>query len=179
MLKEIRTHYGIPQELFAGYLGISRSQLSMAESGKRQLSTAIILQLLPLFQAISKPKAKPKDEKLIRDKTLQKEEVNKFCRFRMDENEYKIKLLQKRLAKMIADQERAAHILQTIPSIRVEAKAKDMSLLEIVESSARNLQKKTQESSQLLLELTIQHLKAENSYLNKRSKKPVNKKSAS
>jgi hypothetical protein len=80
---------------------------------------------------------------------------------------------------MIADQERAAHILQTIPSIRVEAKAKDMSLLEIVESSARNLQKKTQESSQLLLELTIQHLKAENSYLNKRSKKPVNKKSAS
>jgi len=176
MLKEIRSHYGIPQELFAGYLGISRSQLSMAESGKRQLSTAIILQLLPLFQAISKPKAKPKDEKLIRDKTLQKEEVNKFCRFRMEENEYKIKLLQKRLAKMIADQERAAHILQTIPSIRVEAKA--MSLLELVESSARDLQKKTQESSQLLLELTIQHLNAENSYLNKRSKKTVNKKSA-
>jgi DNA-binding transcriptional regulator YiaG len=43
MIKEIRTHYGIPQELFAVYLGISRSHLSMAESGKRQLSTTITL----------------------------------------------------------------------------------------------------------------------------------------
>lgn len=102
----------------------------------------------------------------------EKEEVNKFCRFRMEENEYKIKLLQKRLSKMIADQKRAAHILQIIPSIRVEAKAKGMSLLELVESSARDLQKTTQESSQLLLELTIQHLKAENSYLKKEAKIP-------
>jgi hypothetical protein len=35
----------------------------------------------------------------------------------MEENEYKIKLLQKRLSKMIADQERADHIQQIIPSI--------------------------------------------------------------
>jgi hypothetical protein len=47
-----------------------------------------------------------------------------------------------------------------------------MSLLELVESSARDLQKTTQESSQLLLELTIQHLKAENSYLKKEAKIP-------
>ena len=90
----------------------------------------------------------------------------------MEENEYKIKLLQKRLSKMIADQERADHIQQIIPSIWVEAKAKGMSLLELVESSARDLQKTTQESSQLLLELTIQHLKAENSYLKKEAKIP-------
>jgi hypothetical protein len=59
---------------------------------------------------------------------------------------------------MIADQERAAHILETIHCIKAEAKPKDMSLLEIIEISAIDLQKKTQESSQIWIELRIKHL---------------------
>jgi len=59
---------------------------------------------------------------------------------------------------MIADQERAAHKLETILCIKAEAKPKDMSLLEIIEISAIDLQKKTQESSQIWIELRIKHL---------------------
>ena len=170
MLKEIREHYGIPQSLFADYLGITRSHLSMAESGRRNISSQITLSLLPLYLAISQPRSKHKDEALGKELTLQKEDLYKLMDRRKKENEYKLPLLEKLLSKMKEDQDRCTLILESIQSIRAKAKPKDMGLLTIIEFNARKLQKKTGENSQLKLELQIQNLQAEVSYLKNRSK---------
>lgn len=170
MLKEIREHYGIPQSVFADYLGVTRSNLSMAESGRRNLSSEITLDLLPFFLVISQPKSKRTDEALGKELILQKEDLYKLIDWRKKEIQYKLPLLEKLLSRMKEDQARSALIIESIESLRAECKPKDMVLLSRIELNARKLQRKTGENVQLKLELQIQQLQSEISYLKKRSK---------
>jgi transcriptional regulator with XRE-family HTH domain len=170
MLKEIREHYGIPQSFFADYLGITRSHLSMAESGRRYIPSQITLRLLPLYTAISQPALKSNDEKLGRELGLQKEALNKLSNFRIKENEYKLPLIEKRLAKIKADHARCVLILENMNALKAAAKPIDLGLLTLIEINARQLQKKSGENCQLKLQLQIQHLQAEILYLKNLSK---------
>jgi transcriptional regulator with XRE-family HTH domain len=49
-LGDIRIGLNLSQEEFAQKLGVSRSQVSMAESGKRSLPTAALLKLVELLK---------------------------------------------------------------------------------------------------------------------------------
>lgn len=170
MLKEIRKHYGIHQSLFADFLCVTRSQLSMAETGKRHLSSDIMVSLLPLYLAIAQPKSLQTDEKLAKDLTLQEEKLHKLMERSIKLNEYKLQMLESKLAKMKEDQTRCIHILESMASLKAEAKPNELNLLTIIELNARKLQRETGELAQLKLELQIQHLQTEISYLMKRSK---------
>ena len=86
------------------------------------------------------------------------------------ENRYKLPLLEKSLSKMKEDQARSTLILATIQSLIAEVKPKERELLHIIETNARQLQRKTCVNAQWKLELQILHLKAEISYLKKRRK---------
>ena len=79
MLKEIREHFGIPQDLFADYLGVTRSKLSMAESNRRHISGVVMKELRPLFKAIEQKEAKHADRMLGKELVAQKEEMAKIC----------------------------------------------------------------------------------------------------
>ena len=171
MIKEIREHYGIPQKLFADYLGITRSHLSMAEIGKRSIATYSQFTLLPFYLAISEPmsKSKSKDERLNNELANQKERLKKIITNRQKENEYKLQLLGKSLSKMKEDQARCLKILGSLESLRAKVRPHDMGLITIIEYNIRELQSKTGENSQFKLELKIQNLQAEILYLKNRS----------
>ena len=164
MIKEIRKHYGIPQSLFAGYLGITRSHLSMAESGKRSISGVSQLALLPFYLAILNPKSKNNDEKLSKELAIQKESLKKLITNRQSENEYKLLVLGRSLSKMKQDQARCLKIIESLQSLKAEAKHREIDLITIIELNTRKLQSKTGENSQFKLELQIQNLQAEISY---------------
>lgn len=168
MLKEIREHFGIPQDVFADHLGVTRSKLSMAESNKRHLNGVVMEELLPLFKAIEQKEAKHSDEMLGKELDLQKEEMAKMCHKKLKDNEFKLLLCEKQLSKMQNDQTRCTQILQNLSSIKAKTKGTHNNLLLIIENNARILQKKTAAHCQLNLELKIHHLKNENAFLQKR-----------
>lgn len=170
MLKEIRQHYCIGQSLFADYLGISRTQLSMAEIGKRNISTQNTLSILPLYNAITQTTANEPDEKLVKELAEQKENLQKFIRRRKKENEYKLYNLEETLATMKADQNRCIQILGNIKILKEGASPTTISLLTIIEINARSLQTKTGADEQIKLALQIQHLQVELVYIEKISK---------
>lgn len=168
MLKEIREHFGIPQDVFADYLGVTRSKLSMAESNRRHLNGVVMEELLPLFKSIEHKEAKHTDEMLGKEVAAQKEEMAKICLSKIKDNEYKLLLCERQLSKMQNDQARCKQILQNLPSIKAETKGAHNNLLFIIETNARTLQKKTAEHCQLSLELKVYNLKNEIAFLQKR-----------
>jgi transcriptional regulator with XRE-family HTH domain len=161
MLKEIRQHYGIGQSLFADYLGISRTQLSMAEIGQRNISTQNTLSILPLYNAITQTTSNEPDEKLVKELTTQKENLQQFISRRKKENEYKLDNLEEALATMKSDQNRCIQILGNLKNLQEGASPTTISLLTIIEIDARSLQTKTGADEQIKLALQIQHLQVE------------------
>ena len=172
MTKEIREYYGIPQGLFADFLGIPRSQLSMAESGRRSISGEITLGILPFYLATLKTESKSKDEKLDEQLAIQKQHLNKLIDSRQKENKYRLLVLERSLFKMKEDQARCLKILNSLQVLKTEAttKEKDEGLIFIIEYNCRKLQNKTGEDSLFKIELQIQNLQAEMLYLENRKK---------
>jgi transcriptional regulator with XRE-family HTH domain len=167
MLKQIREHYKIPQSLFAGYLGISRSQLSMAESGRRNISAESLANLLPLYLAISSPASKSKERKPVKETAQLKVEWIAFLEKKKTGNEFKLRQLENQLVKLKAEQARCSQILQNMPSFRAASKQREILLLDIIEMSAAKRQMLNSPTARLKLELKILALKAESAYLHK------------
>ncbi len=165
MLKEIRQYYGIGQRLLADYLGISRSQLSMAEIGQRNISTQNMLSILPLYNAITQPTSNGPDDKLVNELAKQKENLQKYLRRQKKENDFKLYNLEQALATMRNDQNRSIQILGNIKKLQEGASPTTLSLLNIIEIDARSLQTKTGADQQIKLLLQIQHLQNELDYL--------------
>ncbi len=55
LLTAVSYHFGIGQTTLAAYLGVGRSQLSMAATNRRELPTAALLRLEPLGRALPPP----------------------------------------------------------------------------------------------------------------------------
>lgn len=167
MLKEIRAFYEIEQGLFADYLGISRSQLSMAEGGYRSISSQKMLQLLPLYQAITQPTGE-QGEKLLTEMEEQRKTLQKKIKLTVSRQRHQLAQLKEKLENMKATHEKSLQILHIVGNLAATASANDGPLLKIIELNARKQQRKTALPHQVKLELKILHLQTELDYFQKK-----------
>lgn len=165
MIKEVRTFYGLSQEILAGYLGITRSQLSMAEISKRSLTTSALLRLNHLFLAITE-NAKKMPEiipgKII---TEQNKQLEKFVSYRISENEYKLIVLSRSLKRKKPDQMRSFQLIESIQALKEDPSLKDNGIINIIDMGSQQLQKKSGAVAMLKLELQIKQLETETAFL--------------
>lgn len=168
MIKEIRKYYGLSQDLLASYLGITRSRLSMAEIGKRDLRSSSLVTLARLYAAIQPKTSKPATKETESLASAQKVKLKKLVTGRLQDNEYLLKLLQRSLDKMKEGQLRAARVLESMNIFKAGAESRDKGLIDIIEIDAKKLFAQTGEDAQLDLELRIQAIKAETLFLKKK-----------
>jgi hypothetical protein len=169
MLTTIRKFYRIPPDILASHLGIGRSHLSMAESGRRKVKNQERLMSFYLATLLE-PETIYKDEKTEQALAAQKEDLERSIDRTLKIKEYKLSQVKKLLAKMKENQASSFRILRTVPSLRAIAAKKELSLLNFIENNARILQRKTCDKAQLKLELQIQKFQAEIRYLKKHNK---------
>lgn len=166
MIKEVRAHYGFAQEFLADYLGVSRSLLSMAESGRRELSGKSSLRLLKLYMAISAPLTKgDQNIKTILDD--QKRNRKKIAASQLTLYRNQLQLLEWSLEKIQARQAKALKMFSSITAFEKSAEPFDSGMLKIIEFNARKLHESTTVKKQLELESKIEGLKAAIEYLEK------------
>ena len=171
MIKEVREFYGIPQHLLAGYLGVTRSQLSMAEIGKRSLPPAATLALLKLHNAM-KAKGSSKGVSAVAGLAgIQQNKRNKLAVVQFAQREADLLLLQHSLSLLVTKQQQAINIMQCVTILKEQATPKEILFIELVEHSARQTYNRSGEDTRLALELSIQALQAEMAFLRKQIKK--------
>ena len=92
--ENIRALFGIPQEDLAILLKVTRSQLAMFETGKRDLPIAAMQQIAPMLQFVQEESLKSGSAKVLKFQTAQKKKVLAQL---LKDNQYKQKLLEKKL----------------------------------------------------------------------------------
>lgn len=92
--KPICKELGLKQEELALLLNISKGQLAMFETGKRELPTSAMLQLAPMLQFVHDESLKSGSAEVLKFQTAQKKKVLAHL---LKENQYKQKLLEKKL----------------------------------------------------------------------------------
>jgi transcriptional regulator with XRE-family HTH domain len=165
MIKEIREFYGIPQQLLADYLLITRSHLSMAEIGKRDIKTSASLRLLKFYQAMQPAAAKAEAKKITDLSATQNSKMASFAKKRLRGNDIALSVVQEALVKMKEDHLKATHVLNSLAALKAKAEPGDESLVEFIRITAETLFKKTSGDAQLKLELRLQAITAENDFL--------------
>lgn len=171
MIKEVREFYGIPQHLLAGYLGVTRSQLSMAEIGKRALSPAATLALLKLYKAMQAKGSSKGVSAVAGLASIQQNNRNKLAVVLFAQREADLLLLQRSLSQLVAKQQQAINILKCVTVLKEQATPKEKLFIELLELSARQTYNRSGEDTRLALELRIQVLQAEMAFLRKQIKK--------
>lgn len=156
-IKNLREQFGLTQELLAAYLDIPRSQLSMAESNKRDLSGTALLKLNDLemaLQQVSKqinPAIKNaedlKDQQLLMEKELQNldDEITKQQKIL---EECQIKYNQALLKTSLA-----AYI-EAKPSLT----KKDLSWLKVLKGDAEAIFKNYSADLQIILQIKLKSM---------------------
>ena len=93
--ENIRDAFGISQEDLAIVLKVSRSQLAMFETGKRQLPSTALLQLAEILRYLQEDASKSADTtSLLKAQAIQKEKALEHL---VKENHYKQFALEKKL----------------------------------------------------------------------------------
>ncbi len=92
--KTICKQLGIKQEELAMLLNISKGQLAMFETGKRDLPVSAMLQLAPMLQFLQGESLKSGSAEVLK---VQAEQQKKVLEQLLKENQYKQKLLEKKL----------------------------------------------------------------------------------
>jgi len=92
--KTISKLLGIKQEELAVLLKVNKSQLAMFETGKRDLPIAAMQQLASMLQFVQEESLKSSSAELLKSQTEQKKKVLEQL---LKENQYKQKLLEKKL----------------------------------------------------------------------------------
>jgi transcriptional regulator with XRE-family HTH domain len=169
MIREIRRFYGISQTLLGHYSGISRSMLSMAEIGKRTLSTAQTAQLLKLYLAIDSEKARMNLQKSAPASHSKIAERQQVVLKQLNRNDRKLLNAQQALARFNETAERPARILASVEALQETAEPHDEGLLKCMVIYANKLAKKTDENARLKLELKIHSLRAQGAFLAERA----------
>jgi transcriptional regulator with XRE-family HTH domain len=85
---------GLKQEELAVLLNISKGQLAMFETGKRDLPIAAMQQLAPMLQFVQEESLKSGSAEVLKFQTAQKKKVLAHL---LKDNKYKQKLLEKKL----------------------------------------------------------------------------------
>ena len=165
MIKEVRAFFNIPQETLADYLGVTRSHLSMAESGFRQLSGIAYESLSKFYQAIPAAEVVIKHEKLKEAINIQQEKHSEKVSQKLKRGKLNVSMLEYDLSKMKEKQEQAIRILESLENIKAIAKPFDEGMIFIIETAAFKLQQETAEDVQLKLLLRIAGFKGEIAFL--------------
>jgi transcriptional regulator with XRE-family HTH domain len=92
--KTISKLLGIKQEELAVFLKVNKSQLAMFETGKRDLPIAAMQQLAPMLQFVQEESLKSGSAEILKSQTEQKKKVLEQL---LKENQYKQKLLERKL----------------------------------------------------------------------------------
>lgn len=165
MIKEVRAFYGLSQSLLAAYLGITRSHLSMAEIGKRDISGNPYVLLTHLYLALLQAKEDTPDAKLKNSIQEQKKNLTDKVDQLLRDREYYLIVAKKKLDKLQADQSRTAKVIDSLTTLMESDKLPDKRMMDIIDFQARRLQKDTSGFSQLTYQLKIISLQAEIEYL--------------
>lgn len=92
--KTISKLLGLKQEELAELLKVNKSQLAMFETSKRDLPIAAMQQLAPMLQFVQEESLKSGSAEVLKSQTAQK---NKVLAHLLKENQYKQKLLERKL----------------------------------------------------------------------------------
>ncbi len=166
MIKEVREFYGIPQNLLADFLGITRSHLSMAEGGRRGLPGESSLRLLKFYKAISQSQSLT-DEGLKTSVKEQNEKRKKIIKDELIICRFQVKSFERSLKKLQEQQSKALKIFSSLSTLTESAEPFDIGMIKIIEHNARILQKKTGLDKQLAIEFKIKALQATIGHLEK------------
>jgi transcriptional regulator with XRE-family HTH domain len=136
--KSICKELGIKQEELAMLLNISKGQLAMFETGKRDLPTAAMLLLAPMLAFIQEENLKSGSAEILKSHIEQKKKVLEQL---LKENQYKQKLLERKLE--IAENKYQANrkALQLMRFLENDASKKGdspNSLVKIIEARAKS-----------------------------------------
>lgn len=157
MLKETRILLGLTQQEMAGHLGISRSQLAMIESGRRDLATNKYLELLKIYQVMapgtsdsSNPveKAPGQAEKLSLER-------KKLVKQQLDIHQFRLKHIKDRIAGFKAKQDSYLRLSAGMKGELSNLTAKTRKLLELREAEMGTHALKKGGSSLLELEMRL------------------------
>ncbi len=172
MLKQIRLELGLSQELVAGYLGISRSQLAMVEANRRELNSPEYVRFLSLYAQFT---SKEKNKKGSKPASPAKNNAGKIFQQSIEKNlaerAYALAAAQRKLAKLDAKYQQASDLLQKIASFKAGQSVKDQHLVSIMESNAERSVSAASAAIQLNLRLRIRGLTAELKYLKQQKAK--------
>jgi transcriptional regulator with XRE-family HTH domain len=164
-IKEVRTYYGMTQQALADHLQVNRGLLSMAELGNRELPVEAGNQLRRLHLAMLNPaapnrgKAFKSNQNKLKSRTLEK------ANYRLSVNHYKLRRAERALAKMQSGHSRATCMLTSLEALRENATPGELALFGVLANEAELLYNKTGEDTQLNLELRMEAIKAETSFL--------------
>lgn len=92
--KPICKELGLKQEELAVLLNISKGQLAMFETGKRELPTSAMLLLAPMLQFVQEESLKSGSAEMLKSQAVLKKKVLAQL---LKENQYKQKLLERKL----------------------------------------------------------------------------------
>ncbi len=165
MIKEVREFYGISQELFAAYLGITRSHLSMAEIGKRDISGKANIIVSHLYLALLQSKEATADAKLKSSLQEQKKKLTDKADKLLRNREYYLTRAKMNLEELQSGQVKSTKIIDSLTTLMQSDKLQDKRMMEIINIQARRMQDNTSEVYQLELQLKIRGLEAEIEYL--------------
>jgi transcriptional regulator with XRE-family HTH domain len=161
----VRDFYNISQQDMANFLGITRSQLSMAEIDQRDLdrkSSAIVLRLFQGMAVELGKMGETKTAKIVKNQsTIGKGDIS----FWTTKTERRLKKLESKLAQMKSKHERCLSVLICLQSMREKEVENDRAFLNVLEINTKEELKKNGESSQFKMEIGISRVKGELAFL--------------
>src|SRR5688572_27891068 len=115
----IRQALGISQQQLAHYLGVSRSHIALAETSRRLLSTAALLKLHELEQALTNSSTTASTTALL---AQQQEAANAALAARLKELTYQREQLTLTLQQLQGQQQQCIHTLQVCQQLQAQGK---------------------------------------------------------
>ncbi|HEY0046463.1 MAG TPA: helix-turn-helix transcriptional regulator [Flavobacterium sp.] len=119
---ELRMMLGISQQEMATLLGVSRSQVALYETGRRQMPIGTTTKLAALFVQIQAQQKQAKSSQLPQDKEMRKHQLEKL----LHENQYQQLHCERQMAAALKKHDATAKV-QQLSNILTAQIAKDSS----------------------------------------------------
>lgn len=136
--KTVSKLLGLKQEELAMLLKVSKGQLAMYETGKRELPVSALLSLVPMFQFLKEERLKSCSAEILK---LQAEQQKKVLEHLLRENKYfqtevskKLKMAERKYQANMS----AIHLMQYLENEATKKGVTPDALLELIEGRAES-----------------------------------------